>query len=168
MWRLGFFLGFWKKFLGTVNAVPLSQFLDFLQCVTQDHIVALKFKVPEKLLLLQQQREPQDVIWPHLAEGNLVRIEPLRPHFWRREKEKCKPSADKKQKLCEATLGAPVCEVALPGSDILLNDLSTPGCWLVSCRLTPLLVSDFCLSCALLCLLASFYWPRLHDASSLA
>lgn len=79
-----FFLLFWKKFLDTVKTVPLLQFFNFLQCVAEDHIVALKFKVAEKFLLLQQQREPQDVIWPHLAEGNLVRIEPLRSHFWRK------------------------------------------------------------------------------------
>lgn len=82
----GFFVWLLKEMFWFWSSLLLSQFLDFLQCVVQDHIVALKFKVPKEFLLLQQQWVPQDVIWPHLAVGNLVRIEPLRPHFWRREK----------------------------------------------------------------------------------
>lgn len=66
-----------------IDGAPLSQFLDFLQCVAQDHIMSLKLKVPDEFLLLQHQGEPQYVVWPHLTEGNLVTIKPLRPHFWK-------------------------------------------------------------------------------------
>lgn len=45
--------------------------------------MTLKLKVSNEFLLLEQQREPQDVVGPHLAERNLVLFEPLRPHFYR-------------------------------------------------------------------------------------
>lgn len=128
--------------------------------------MALKFEVPEKFLLLQQQREPHDVIRPHLAEGNLVRIEPLRPHFWRKEKKKTKPLAESKtkKKLCEANLQTEVCEVPLPGCDSA--KISLHPRLLAHILQIPLLVSDLCTSCATLCPLASCYWPQLHKASS--
>lgn len=59
----------------------LSQLFDFLQCVAEDHIVTLKCEISQKLLFLQHQREPQDVIRPHLAEGNLMAFKPLWLHL---------------------------------------------------------------------------------------
>lgn len=59
----------------------LSQLFDFLQCVAEDHVVTLKGKVSCKLLLLQHQREPHDIIRPHLVEGNLMAFKPLWLHL---------------------------------------------------------------------------------------
>lgn len=56
--------------------------LHLLQCVAEDHVMTLKLKVSQKLLLLQHQWEPQDIIGPHLTEGDFIAVKPLRPHFW--------------------------------------------------------------------------------------
>lgn len=70
------------------NATPptqlpiISQLLHLIQLVAQNDVVALELNAACKFPLLQQQREPQLVIGPHLVKRDFVTVEPLGSHFY--------------------------------------------------------------------------------------
>lgn len=66
--------------LTLVGHVP-SQDIHLPEGVVQDSAVSLEFKVPLEQLLLEQEREPELVVRPHVAERDLVLVEPLGPHL---------------------------------------------------------------------------------------
>lgn len=75
-------------FVGPTLVQVLSEFVHLFQSVAEDHVVTLELKVSNKFLLLEYQGEPQNIVSPHFAEGNLVTLEPPRPHLYKNEKRK--------------------------------------------------------------------------------
>lgn len=52
-----------------------------MECVLHDGVLVLELEVALELPALQQQRQPVLVIGPHVFKGDLVLLEPLRPHL---------------------------------------------------------------------------------------